>query len=184
MAVAARVLGVAAVLIVIAMYCYATARRLDGLHARVDAAGRALDGQLRRRSATVLLLVPELPVASAERVRDAVMATVPVVGLGHDREIVENALSRELAGLAAAQPRRFVDPGPAAAEVHDEALRASIARRFYNDAVRDALVVRDRRTVRWLRLAGHAPHPGYFEMDDDELPMPPISVAKRHTVEA
>jgi hypothetical protein len=64
-------------------------------------------------------------------------------------------------------------------DVHDDALRASIARRFYNDTVRDALVVRDRRVVRWLALAGHAPHPAYFEMDDEELPTPGISVAPR-----
>ena len=56
-----------------------------------------------------------------------------------------------------------------ATELHDEALRATFARRFYNDTVRDALVVRDRRVVRWLRLAGSAPHPAYFEMDDEEL---------------
>jgi hypothetical protein len=64
-------------------------------------------------------------------------------------------------------------------DVHDDALRASIARRFYNDTVRDALVVRDRRVVRWLALAGRAPHPAYFEMDDEELPTPGISVAPR-----
>jgi hypothetical protein len=52
-----------------------------------------------------------------------------------------------------------------------------IARRFYNDTVRDALVVRDKRVVRWLGLAGHAPHPAYFEMDDEELPAPQISLA-------
>jgi hypothetical protein len=61
--------------------------------------------------------------------------------------------------------------------MHDEALRATFARRFHNDAVRDALVVRDRRLVRWLRLAGSAPHPAYFEMDDEELPSPRFVLA-------
>jgi hypothetical protein len=76
-------------------------------------------------------------------------------------------------------PAVFLSPSPAAAEVHDDALRAAYARRFYNDTVRDALVVRDRMAVRWLGLAGHAAHPAYFEMHDEELPTPAISVAKR-----
>jgi hypothetical protein len=50
--------------------------------------------------------------------------------------------------------------------------------------VRDALVIRDRRVVRWLRLAGRAPHPAYFEMDDEELPVSRISVASGPTIEA
>ena len=32
--------------------------------------------------------------------------------------------------------------------VHDDALRASIARRFYNDTVRDALIVRDHTALK------------------------------------
>jgi hypothetical protein len=42
-----------------------------------------------------------------------------------------------------------------------------MARRFHNDAVRAARAVRDHRVVRWLRLAGHAPFPLAFEMDDE-----------------
>jgi hypothetical protein len=102
-----------------------------------------------------------------------------VSGLAHDREIAENALSAALTRLSVDRPGIFLSPSPAAVEVHDDALRAAIARRFYNDTVRDALVVRDRRTVRWLGLAGHAVHPAYFEMHDEELPTPAISVAPR-----
>ena len=42
-----------------------------------------------------------------------------------------------------------------------------MARRFHNDAVRAARALRRHRTVRWLRLAGHAPFPLAFEMDDE-----------------
>ena len=44
--------------------------------------------------------------------------------------------------------------------------RVVLARRFYNDAVRTTQVIRRRRLVRWLRLAGTAPFPESFEMDD------------------
>jgi uncharacterized protein len=101
------------------------------------------------------------------------------VGLRHDREAAENALSRALVEVAVAAPEVFTEPTRAGVEMHDEALRATFARRFHNDAVRDALVVRDRRLVRWLHLAGSAAHPMYFEMDDEELPSPTFSVAVR-----
>ena len=41
-----------------------------------------------------------------------------------------------------------------------------LARRVHNDAVRDTLDLRSRRLVRWLRLAGTAPAPAYFEIAD------------------
>ena len=53
--------------------------------------------------------------------------------------------------------------------------RVVLARRFYNDAVRTTQVMRSRRLVRWLRLAGSAPYPRPFEMDD--LPPPSLAVA-------
>ncbi|HVV76037.1 MAG TPA: NUDIX hydrolase [Mycobacteriales bacterium] len=174
---AIRVLGVAAVLAVVAMYCVYTARRLDGLHARIDAAAAALDAQLRLRCEAVVALAGELHGASGDRLRQLAAAAAAVNGLAHDREVVENALSVALTRLSVEKPAVFLAPSAAALEVHDDAMRAAIARRFYNDTVRDALVVRDRRTVRWLALAGHAAHPSYFEMHDDELPTPAISVA-------
>jgi hypothetical protein len=182
--VAVRVLGLAAVLAVVALYFLYTARRLDRLHARIDAAATALDAQLRKRCVSVAVLSEELPTPISRRIVDAVSATLAVSGLAHDREVAENQLSQELAGLADAHAPVFMSPTAAAVDVHDDALRASIARRFYNDTVRDALVVRDRRVVRWLALAGHAPHPAYFELDDKELPTPAIPVATRNRVES
>ena len=38
--------------------------------------------------------------------------------------------------------------------------------RFHNDTVRAARALRTHRTVRLFRLAGHAPFPLAFEMDD------------------
>ena len=168
------------------LYAVWTARRLDRLHARVDAAGAALDAQLVRRSSmtaafsSVVPLAPESAIALATAAGDASV----VRGLGHDREAAENAVTRALSRAVAGSPESFRSPSNAVREMHDEALRATIARQFYNDAVRDALVVRDRRVVRWLGLAGHAAHPTYFEMDDEELAVPRISVAPGPTIEA
>jgi hypothetical protein len=177
-------IALAAILAVVVLYCIYTARRLDGLHARMDAAAAALDAQLRKRCLAVVALCAELPAGLREPLREAATATVEIGGLAHDREVAENRLSRELASLADGHVRIFLSPSAAAVDVHDDALRATIARRFYNDTVRDALVIRDRRTVRWLRLAGRAVHPAYFEMDDEELPTPAISVARRHKIES
>lgn len=45
--------------------------------------------------------------------------------------------------------------------------RVRLARRFLNGAVTDAERVRSKRIVRWARLAGRAPVPQTFEVDDD-----------------
>lgn len=48
--------------------------------------------------------------------------------------------------------------------------RVQLARRFLNGAVTDAARVRSKRVARWARLAGRAPVPQTFEMDDDPPP--------------
>jgi hypothetical protein len=177
----AKIIAALAILAVVGLYLFWTARRLDRLHARVDAAAAALDAQLRRRADHVVEFCDAagLPKSLDAALRTAVGVAADVTGLDHDREVVENALTRELARTVKESRRSFETPSSAAVGLHDEALRASFARGFYNDTVRDALVIRDRRFVRWLRLAGRAPHPAYFEMDDEELPVAPISVAQR-----
>ena len=127
------------------VYSAWTAGRLDRLHLRLDAARTALDAQLRER-ALVARTTPSLRLA-AQRALDT-------PGLGHDRERVENDLSRHL---------RRTQPTD---ELNEVVTRASFARQFHNDAVRDALVLRRRRVVRLLHLAGHAPKPSFFEIDD------------------
>jgi hypothetical protein len=157
--------AVAALLLV---YAYWTARRLDRLHARVDAAAAALDAQLRLRTEAAADFAgrAELGPGDITRIAESAAIAAEVCGLGHEREIVENALSRTLAAAEAGAPGAFDPATPAAAALLDAMTRASFARRFHNDAVRDALVVRERRVVRWLHLAGRAPLPSYVEMDD------------------
>jgi hypothetical protein len=147
------------------LYATWTASRLDRLHARLDAAAAALDAQLRVRADAADRLATSLPPAVGSSLRAAARTARAADGLDGRREVAESALSRAL--------RHAVDRlDPAMQPVHDLVdadTRASFARRFHNDAVRDALVVRRRWVVRLLHLAGHAPRPAYFEMDDAPL---------------
>jgi hypothetical protein len=171
-----EIVAVLCIAAILGLYLLGMAQRLDRLHARVDAAGAAFDAQLRRRSAAAASFATavSLDPALVESLQDAARDAHAAAGLGHDREVVEHAVTRSLAWVVAKSPEALTSRSAAATELHDEALRATFARSFYNDTVRDALVVRDRRIVRWLRLAGRAPHPAYFEMDDEELPVSKI----------
>ncbi|MBV9291354.1 MAG: hypothetical protein JO222_02805 [Frankiales bacterium] len=174
--------ALAAAVVVLFLYANWTARRLDRLHSRVDAAAAALHAQLLLRAEAALTLAESgaLENASAERLRRVAEPALAAHGLGHDREIVENTLSRCLAAAVdtatdlSRQQRSRAASAPVDATV-EAAARASMARRFHNDAVRDALVVRRRRIVRWLHLAGHAPQPSYFEIDDAPLEKPGVA---------
>ncbi|MDQ3763287.1 MAG: LemA family protein [Actinomycetota bacterium] len=131
--------------------------RLDRLHVRTDAAWAALDAALCRRARVVSALNGGLALRSAA---DAALRG----GANSIREEVENELGRELAALN----RRRLEPA-CAGRLADAEQRVVIARRVYNDAVRDTLALRSHRMVRWLRLAGTAPLPRYFEIAEPAL---------------
>ena len=137
------------------------ATRLDRLHMRTDAAWAALDAAMYRRAVTASALggYPALR-------RAAHAAVLTVLGGPSAREELENELGRSLSalnrgGLEIACASRLADAEQAVV----------IARRVYNDAVRDTLALRSRRMVRWLRLAGTAPLPRYFEIVEPALPV-------------
>lgn len=152
--------------ILLTMWVTFTVTRLDRLHARVDAAQAALDAQLVRRAAA-LLSVSESPDSQLEpqqRLRiEAVAHAALDPELPERRSGAENAVGRTVAEL--------VD-GPTAlrkevrAELRETAARVLIARRFYNDAVRDTRTLRMRRMPRALRLAGRRDLPQFFDIDD------------------
>ena len=151
-----------AVVLLLVVYAFWTAKRLDRLHARLDAAGAALDAQLHARADAAARFAAEGPLESRDAAAGLAAAAAEAAGssgLGHDREAIENELSR---ALTAAGDEIAVTSGGFA--LADAVTRASFARRFHNDAVRDVLVVRRRRIVRYLRLAGRAPLPSYFEV--------------------
>lgn len=154
------VLGlVAAVVLVIGLWAYGTANRLDRLHVRSDQSWLALDAALSRRAAVVRAAAVDM---SAEDARRFVkLADTAERADRLDRELAENRLSNALAayGTTSLRPQLV-------AELADAEARVLIARRFHNDAVRDTLALRTRRLVRWLHLGGTAPLPQYFEITE------------------
>jgi len=151
-----------------------SATRLDRLHARVEGAAGALDAQLVRRSASAMQLATSglldpasslLLADSAHEAREAEGTTGPA------REQAESDLTRALhAVLDDVGEVAVVRANPRGSALLDELAtachRTTLARRFHNDAVRAARVVRRKRLVRALRLAGHAGWPASFEADD------------------
>jgi hypothetical protein len=151
-------------LVVLTFYVTWTASRLDGLHARVAAAGAALDAQLVRRAAAARAVAAHLEdPGAARRVDEA--ASAALEGTVDGREMIENDLSR---ALKAALPALVHDEaGEAAlAELETASTRVGLARSFHNTAVKDTRAVRLRRMPRALRLAGHRSLPQFFEIDD------------------
>ncbi|MGH3913880.1 MAG: NUDIX hydrolase [Pseudonocardiaceae bacterium] len=146
-------------MLIATMAAVASATRLDRLHVRTDAAWAALDAALSRRTRAVdeLGACAQAGLAGGVMFSDAGHAAA--WGRPAAREEVENELGRVLAML----DRTGIDPA-CAARLTDAEQRVVIARRIYNDAVRDTLALRSRRMVRWLRLAGTAPLPRYFEI--------------------
>ncbi|UNO39017.1 hypothetical protein [Streptomyces sp. MST-110588] len=163
---------IAAAVVLIGIYLSWTAGRLDRLHARIDAARAALDAQLLRRASvaqelgTSGILDPAASIVLYEAAHEARQAEE------EQREVAESALSQAL--RAVFDDERQVDavreaPGgeQTVTELTAAVRRVPMARRFHNDAVRAARAVRRHRVVRWFRLAGHAPFPMAFEMDDE-----------------
>ena len=158
---------VAAVVLAILLTAWITftLTRLDRLHARVDAAQAALDAQLVRRAAAVLHVVdaPQVLLPDAARHRYEQTARVALQATGDTRPLAENDVGRVVLELVTDGP----DVGEAAAaELREAAERVLIARRFYNDAVRDTRSLRARRMPRLLHLSGRRELPQFFDIDD------------------
>ncbi|MGK5730508.1 hypothetical protein [Streptomyces sp. URMC 124] len=159
-------------LVVIGVYLSWTAGRLDRLHSRIDAARAALDAQLLRRASvaqelgTAGVLDPAASIVLYQAAHAARQAEE------EQREVAESELSQALRAVFAEVPQVEVvreAPGgeESLTELSEAVRRVPMARRFHNDAVRAARAVRKHRVVRWFRLAGHAPFPMAFEMDDE-----------------
>ncbi|MET4924167.1 hypothetical protein P3L51_17670 [Streptomyces sp. PSRA5] len=167
-------------LLAIGLYLSWTAGRLDRLHSRIDAARASLDAQLLRRAsvaqelATAGVLDPAASIVLYQGAHAARQAEEEL------REVAESELSEALRAIfgevAQVEAVRAAPGGEeAATELAAAVRRVPMARRFHNDSVRAARALRRHRTVRWFRLAGHAPFPLAFEMDDE----PPVALADR-----
>lgn len=166
-------------LVVFGLYLRGLAGRLDQLHVRVEAAADALDAQLVRRSAAVLetaasgLLDPASALLLAEAAHDA--QTAPSERRARVESDLTHALRATLAGPEVAEVMAGEGPGhDELADLAEACHRVVLARRFHNDAVAATFRLRRQRLVRYLRLAGRAPMPRTFEMDD--LPPAPLAI--------
>jgi hypothetical protein len=154
---------VTAGLLVVVVGAMRAATRLDRLEARTDAAWAALDAALCHRAHTVSGLGTGVAARCAADAALRVGTSAARAGAA-DREKCENELGRMLALL-----NRSELEAACARQLVDAEQRVVIARRVYNDAVRDTQALRSHRMVRWLRLAGRAPLPCYFEIAEPAL---------------
>ncbi|MGH8869331.1 MAG: hypothetical protein ACRDYU_15230 [Actinomycetes bacterium] len=148
-----------------------TAARLDRLHARIEGARAALDAQLLRRASVAQELAISALLDPATSVLLAAAAHEARACGEEDREVAESDLTKALRAAfddPEAVAAVSADPygGELLAELGAAARRVQLARRFHNDAVRAARAVRRQRVVRYLRLAGRAPLPDSFEIED------------------
>lgn len=164
------VLVLAALLLVI-WYLTFIATRLDRLHARLEGARNALDAQLVRRASVALQIAvsgrldPASGLLLADAAHEAREAAPP------EREQAESDLTRALQAAfdapdGAALFRADVGGNEQLRELGAACLRVQLSRRFLNDVVRAARLVRGKKAVRYLRLAGHAEWPATFEIND------------------
>jgi len=186
------VVTVLALLMVVGWYLTFSATRLDRLHARLEGARSALDAQLVRRASVALQIAgsgrldPATGLLLADAASEAREADAAAVAGEADldersaREMAESDLTRALhAAFAGTGLVEELVTDPVGRELLHElsaaCLRVQLSRRFLNDVVRAARVVRRKRVVRYLRLAGHAEWPHTFEMNDtppDTSPRP------------
>jgi hypothetical protein len=165
---------VVVVLAIFGVYVSWRAGRLDRLHARVDGARFALDAALLRRSSTALEL-------AASGLLDPA-TSVLLAGAAHDarsaldtRELAESDLTRALRAVFSQPDFRALLAGKDGAEellgeLESAAHQVFLARTFYNDAVGATHVARQRPLSVAFRLAGNAPNPEFFEIDDSLAP--------------
>ncbi|GAA4690071.1 hypothetical protein APR04_002740 [Promicromonospora umidemergens] len=160
------------------------AYRVDRLHRKVAASRIALDAQLVRRASSAVELAASgtLDPASAVLVADAAYtasdagpvtspaAALKMDGLGPARERAESGLTATLReAMGGPEAVRALLEGPAGEVVTglaDAWYRATLARRFHNEAVAQARRVRRLWYVRLFWLAGRTPMPRTVELDD------------------
>ena len=155
---------IAAVVVTLFLFVWVswTVTRLDRLQGRTALARSALDAALVRRAAALQALASHPDTALGPR-REARLLELAAASLDADdstREAAENDLSRALRDIpAGADPELLAD-------LTEAARRVALARRFYNDAVRDTRELRHRRLARLLRVHAHRPLPRFFDIDD------------------
>ncbi|MGB7979278.1 MAG: hypothetical protein WCF36_00610 [Candidatus Nanopelagicales bacterium] len=156
----------------------ALAGRIDRVHHRIDLARASLDAQLLRRAAAAEavaisgLIDPSSGIVLAHAASNS--RYVDPTDLV-ERGAIESEMSRDLREVFAdahevAELRRNPEGNDLVEDLSAACLQVELARRFLNDGVQAARLLRGGPLVRWFRLAGHAPQPLTFEMDDEIAP--------------
>jgi hypothetical protein len=147
------------------------ASRLDRLHNRLEAARTALDLAMVRRSSAAYELASSglLDPAASLLLADAVRRAKDAGQAEHD--LAESDLTQALRAVfdqpGFRKELEDTDGGPELInEVEAAAQQVFIARKFYNDLAARTMDARRRPLARIFRLAGSAPQPRFFEMDD------------------
>ncbi|WP_141576385.1 LemA family protein [Actinomadura sp. WMMA1423] len=162
-----------ALVFLVGVYVSWRATRLDRLHVRVETARAALDAALVRRAAATLELAASRLLDPATSLVLATAAHEARTADADGREFAESDLSRALRaavdqpGFVDALAARGGDGRAVLEELSSAAAKVAYARRFYNDAVSQARIARRKLLIRVLPLAGRAPLPDFFEIDDD-----------------
>lgn len=161
-----------------------TAGRLDRMHIRLATARASLDRQLVDRAAATVRVATSGPTdpASAMVLVGAAEEARTSAGTGaHGAH--ESALSQALRAVLGDEAvvselwRNADGPDRAAlSELAAACERVRLARGFHDDLVARTQAMRLRRLVRWFRLAGHAPWPTPY-LVDDELPQGLVRVS-------
>jgi 8-oxo-dGTP pyrophosphatase MutT (NUDIX family) len=152
------VIAAVVLLLFAALRLWVTANRLDRLHVRTEAAWSALEGALARRvvATRAVAAAGGLDHQQSDKLRR--LADVADRADRPHRSDAENDLSRALSTVPPATEPDL------AAELADASERVVLARRFYNDAVRDTRALRAVWFTRIFGLAGRAAMPDYFEI--------------------
>jgi hypothetical protein len=166
----ADIILIVAAALFVGVYVSWRAGRIDRLHRRVDMARVALDLTLLRRSSVAQELATSglLDPATSLLLAGAVHGTR---GGGRPRDLAESDLTRALRAAFGQPDFRASLSGKEGAdellaEVEEAAHQVFVARKFYNDLVAVTREARNRPLARLLHLAGNAPTPEFFEMDD------------------
>ncbi|MFL6240762.1 MAG: hypothetical protein ACJ735_14850 [Actinomycetes bacterium] len=175
-------------LVLIGVYLSWTAGRLDRLHNRVGAAWASLDAQLVRRAAvageiahaaTVRGLLPADACADL-----AATAQHALDAAAEERAAAENDLGRTLRSALDARGQETIgadiEMAPLLAALETAMTKVVLARRFLATAIEDTVALRKSRVVRWFRLAGTAPYPKYFDIDDTPVALTGSTVLGPH----
>lgn len=151
---------VVVLLLIAALRLWLTANRLDRLHVRTESAWVALEGALSRRvvAARAVAVAGGLPPERAALLRGKARQADDTDRV--HRAAAENELSRALSELP-----DTVSPD-LDGELADAQERMTLAKRFYNDAVRDTRALREAWFTRLFRLAGSAALPEYFQVTE------------------